>query len=152
MQLAALRVETASGGSWRRLVAVDAVDAGTPLFLFEGKELSYNSSHSLQIGEELHLHGDPDDPGEALNHACEPNARIDVATRTLIALRPIAAGEEVMFNYLTTELDFRAPFHCRCGAPRCFGLIRGYRHLSDADRARVDPLAAPFLRARLGRP
>lgn len=39
-----------------------------------------------------------------LNHSCDPNAVLvetdDVGTQALVALRPIAAGEEVAFAYV----------------------------------------------------
>lgn len=46
-------------------------------------------------------------------------------------LRPIAAGEELSFFYPSTEADMAAPFHCRCGAPGCLGIIDGARRMDN---------------------
>ena len=69
-----------------------------------------------------------------LNPACRPNAA--VMGRRLVAIREIAAGEEVTFNYNCNEYDMESPFRCRCGD--CEGVrVRGYRYLSAADRERL---------------
>ena len=56
-------------------------------------------------------------------HACEPNCRLDLEERLMVAVRPIAAGEAVTFDYETTERWFSHPFWCQCGARRCRGRI-----------------------------
>jgi len=65
-----------------------------------------------------------------LNHSCDPNCEA-VITRGHIwieALRPIAAGTELVYDYQYeddpeyTEEDLRF-YACRCGAPNCRGTI-----------------------------
>jgi hypothetical protein len=56
-------------------------------------------------------------------HACEPNSRIDFEELAMVAVRPIAAGEAVTFDYETTERWFTHPFWCLCGSRRCRGRI-----------------------------
>jgi hypothetical protein len=62
-----------------------------------------------------------------INHSCDPNATLDTGITdtgevwaTVIALRPIAAGQEICY-------DYAFPAHlaepCRCGSPNCRGLI-----------------------------
>lgn len=46
----------------------------------------------------------------------------------LVALRPIAPGEGVTFDYDTTEEDLRGDrggFECHCGAANCRGKVLG---------------------------
>ena len=46
----------------------------------------------------------------------------------LVALRPLAAGETVTFDYDTTEEDLRGErggFECHCGAANCRGEVLG---------------------------
>lgn len=65
-----------------------------------------------------------------INHACDPNCEaVDVKGRIFIdAIRPIAAGEELFYDYAyardksTTEED-EALYQCRCGSPKCRGTI-----------------------------
>ena len=57
------------------------------------------------------------------NHSCDPNTGYDGLN--VIALRPIAPGEELTLDY-ANFLDERAePFECRCGSAQCRGRIIG---------------------------
>ena len=59
------------------------------------------------------------DPLRFTNHSCAPNAvlRIRQGRVEFYAMRDIAPGEEISFNYLTSEWDMAAPFTCGCGTP-----------------------------------
>ena len=89
--------------------------------------------HSIQIAPDLHL-----DPQDAIwrfvNHHCAPNLRIALRDRAMVALRDISVGEELFFNYLSTEWDMHAPFVCNCSAAHCPGMIAGLRYLSSGQR------------------
>jgi len=68
----------------------------------------------------------PANPARYANHSCEPNAELvlDEATGQawLTALRPLAAGDEITFDYGFSLAE--SLFHpCRCGAPECVGRI-----------------------------
>jgi hypothetical protein len=67
------------------------------------------------------MHIEPTGALKYLNHACNPNAHFK--GRDLIALRPIAPGEEITIDYKATETELAAPFQCNCGAPNCAGWI-----------------------------
>jgi len=62
-----------------------------------------------------------------INHSCDPNAWVDAGVTadgqvwaTIIALRPIAIGEEITYDYAFPP-DLAEP--CRCGSANCRGLI-----------------------------
>lgn len=60
---------------------------------------------------------------EFINHGCAPNlvARFDHGRVFLLSLRPIAKGEELLFDYrVRGDID---PIPCRCGAPECRGFL-----------------------------
>jgi hypothetical protein len=61
-------------------------------------------------------------PTNFLNHSCDPNAGYDGAD-AIVALRPIAAGEEIRMDYGTFSFSFDHEFACRCGAPACRGRV-----------------------------
>lgn len=63
------------------------------------------------------------DDAEMFNHSCTPNAGV-VGQILLVARRDIQAGEEVCFDYGTTESD-GCNFECRCNSPKCRGHIQG---------------------------
>jgi len=115
------------------------------VFRLGGVVFSHPDRHSLQLGEDRHLHVPTDKNGlenpdffwRYLNHSCRPNGYINTARLTFVTLREISKGEECTFNYLTTEAEMAVPFTCRCGAVGCFGLIRGSAHLSEAQKEKL---------------
>ncbi len=73
------------------------------------------------------LYFDMVDQTRYINHSCDPNAVVDAGITddghvwaTVTALKAIAVGEELSY-------DYAFPAHlaepCRCGSPRCRGLI-----------------------------
>ena len=63
------------------------------------------------------------DEAELFNHSCDPNAGIRGQV-VLVARRLIETGEEITFDYDTTEVD-SIPFDCNCGTSECRGIIEG---------------------------
>jgi uncharacterized protein len=61
--------------------------------------------------------------GAYLNHSCDPNCEIDEIKRRvwIFALRDIAAGEELLWDY--NLYDDEAPAPCHCGSPKCRGTM-----------------------------
>jgi hypothetical protein len=61
--------------------------------------------------------------GAFLNHSCDPNCEVDeIKGRVWIfALRDIAAGEELVWDYNLYDDEDPAP--CRCGAKNCRGTM-----------------------------
>ena len=86
-------------------------------------------------------------PWHFLNHSCDSN--IMVRGRELVAIRHIRAGVEVTFNYNANEYNLACPFTCHCGSHFCSGEIRGFKHLSRAERQRLWPLLSEHLRSPL---
>lgn len=137
----------------RHLIAVRPIPAGTMIFPLIGRERKTPTRYSVQVGAALHLDQDcAHDITDVvhsyffryMDHHCEPTTII--RDREVIALRDIAQGERVTFNYNTTEYDMAEPFPCRCGSARCIGMVRGARHLTRAQRAKLAPWLADYLR------
>lgn len=63
------------------------------------------------------------DDAERFNHGCSPN--IGICGQIIVqARRDIAAGEELLFDYETTDLGTN-PFPCRCRSSECRGTVDG---------------------------
>lgn len=63
---------------------------------------------------------------DRFNHSCNPNAGVK-GQMLLIARRNISSGEEICFDYETTEqgkVD-GLPFRCHCGSKTCREVITG---------------------------
>lgn len=148
-------VEVRFRGRDAGLFAARPLACGAPVTKVDGVLRSCPGRYSLQVAESAHLHpvlpGDrpKDDPSQRwsfANHGCVPNLRVEVGERQLAALRPIEAGEELVFDYNTTEWDLAEPFACRCGAATCYGTVRGFRHLPPARQDALLHWAAPHIR------
>jgi uncharacterized protein len=81
---------------------------------------------TVQIEDHLFLITKPGEegPGDYINHSCNPNAGIS-GNIGVVAMRDIAANEEVCYDYAMTDGTSYDEFTCACGAPNCRGRITG---------------------------
>ncbi|WP_395788093.1 SET domain-containing protein [Aquimonas sp.] len=82
------------------------------------------------------------DFGRYLNHSCAPNCGGSEYGFEL-ALRDIAAGEQLTNDYATLFLGPTEGFDCRCGAPNCRGAI-SHLQVPSAVQGVHDGLIAAF--------
>lgn len=84
-------------------------------------------SAEIQLAEDLFIApvGQAHREGAMLytNHSCDPNIAIQ-GQIVLVAMRDIAAGEELTHDWATTD-DLDYELECRCGSPNCRGTITG---------------------------
>lgn len=142
------KVEVRPHGDGQALFAAADIAAGERLLALARVFVTTIGRYTIQIDGERHQAG----TGEAddyMNHSCEPSARLDFETLEVFAVRPIAAGDLITFNYLSSEWDMVEPFSCECGSSGCLGIIRGFRHLNADQRQALLHLASPYLRGRL---
>jgi len=124
----------------RGLFAGRAFATGEAILRFEGPVITLadaiakgdDQSNPLQIGDTLYLDIQP--PGVFANHSCDPNTGI-TDDRVLVALRPIAVGEELRYDYSTTMWEGIWTMQCRCGSPKCRGVIDDFPELPAELRA-----------------
>jgi SET domain-containing protein len=84
-----------------------------------------NNEYIFTLDDEFDLDGNvPWNPARFLNHSCAPNceAEVEAGRITIMALRNIAAGEELTFNYGYDLEDYR-DHPCQCGTAECPGFI-----------------------------
>jgi len=86
--------------------------------LYDGAPRTY--LYGLEDGKTII---DGEGMGAYLNHSCDPNCEIDeIKARVwILALRHIAAGEELLWDYNLYDDDDPAP--CHCGSPKCRGTM-----------------------------
>jgi len=132
----------------RGLFAIQDVKAGDILVTYDGPIIDCPTRYSIQIDEDKHIEG-TEESNAFLNHSCSPNAYVDWNGVCLRALRDIMAGEEVTCNYLTTDWELHEKFVCRCGAPNCYGAIRGLKYLSPQQQFQLRPFLPPFMRRKI---
>ena len=150
-------VRAAVGCAGTGVVANAPLAAGVVACRFSGRIVSFATLPQAELCHALWLDGDrwliPDAPARFINHSCDPNCVLaddpaDADAALVVAIRPIAAGEEITFAYDRVDADELAAnknnpayawrpewtFQCRCGAPICRGLVDSYR---PKERARI---------------
>ena len=86
--------------------------------LYDGTSRTY--LYGLEDGKTVI---DGEGMGAYLNHSCDPNCEVDEIKGQvwIFALRNIAAGEELVWDY--NLYDDEAPAPCSCGGPNCRGTM-----------------------------
>jgi uncharacterized membrane protein YeiB len=131
------------------LHAVHPFAPGEVVVPLEGHPVVQPTRFTIQVGTDSHVApiSERASPWGSMNHSCDPNLAIDVSRRVIVARRPIAAGDELCFDYHTTEWELHEPFICRCAGPQCVGLVRGFAHLPPARQQLLLGHAAPHIQA-----
>jgi hypothetical protein len=121
----------------------DTVLLGVP-----GRPAPGNHSHANQVSlSEWVLE---DGNGPKVNHSCDPNCGVRINPAVggfdFVARRPIAAGEEITFDYaMRNYVIEHFPERCLCATALCRGRVTGWRDLPDARKAAYGDLVAPYL-------
>lgn len=116
--------------------AAAPIREGALILRFAGPILRYADTtpetYALQIGPDRYI-GASGALDDYVNHSCDPNAGHHVRgdTTDLVALRDIAEGEQITFDYSTTLDEDDFTFDCRCSAKNCRGVMRDGKHLPD---------------------
>jgi SET domain-containing protein len=104
----------------------------------------------IQIAEGFHLVALSEDEYEPvmlfLNHSCEPNVGF-AGNVVLVAMRDIAAGEELTTDYAFFDLT-DTTMECECGRPSCRGVVSGDDWRRPDLQARFGPYFSAYLRRR----
>ena len=131
-----MKLSIRQGIHGRGVFTEERIAAGTRIIRFTGPLLRYaeTTPHSLalQVGRDRYI-GASGGFDDFVNHSCEPNAgfKIKGTTADLRAIRDIAAGEEILFDYSTTLDEDDFTMACQCGTPSCRKIIGDGKHLPD---------------------
>jgi hypothetical protein len=106
---------------------------GTQLTKEQADEIYEDSprTYLFGIGNGDHV-VDGDGIAAFINHSCDPNCETDeIDGRILvIAIRNIAAGEELVYDYNLYDGEPDDPAPCHCGTKKCRGTLYGDRGLA----------------------
>ena len=124
-------VEPIEGKGWGA-VADEPIAAGETVAAFGGwivprtvlDTLSEDRRfRSIQVDADLYLTSNEEpEAGDFLNHSCDPNCGM-ADSILLVAMRDIAPGEELTFDYAMCDTTDYAEFTCRCGTEQCRGVF-----------------------------
>src|SRR5438876_465509 len=134
----------------RGMFATQPIACGTCLVVCQGwlvkSDAVADDWHAMQVGPDEWLCSAGENLDDCINHSCEPNAGFVTGEPALFALRDIAAGEQIGWDYSTSISENGWTLECCCGAPTCRRMIRSWFELSDAERTRLNSTALLYLR------
>tara|TARA_A100001037_G_scaffold160866_1_gene144876 strand:- start:1069 stop:1593 length:525 start_codon:yes stop_codon:yes gene_type:complete len=121
----------------RGLFAAEAIDAGE-IVVVKGGHVMITTERDkvgerlgpaeIQIGDGLFIGPVAEAERESgmmhLNHSCDPNLGIQ-GQIVHVAMRDIAAVEELTFDYAMNDNEEYEAMVCNCGTPRCRGVVSG---------------------------
>jgi hypothetical protein len=129
-----MKLAVRDGTHGRGVFAEKPIPTGGFIARFTGRFLRYAqtsaSTYALQIGPDLYI-GESGGVDDLFNHSCDPNAGVKISgtSAELRAIKDIAPGEEIAFDYSTTLDEGDFTMSCRCGSPSCRGVIGDGRDL-----------------------
>jgi uncharacterized protein len=153
------KLEARHGPEGCGVYAVQPLQAGELVTAWGGEVFSHDEfmalpeklrSLSVQVEEDLYLVSVKVGPADCFNHSCDPNAGMD-GQIVLVALRDIAVGEQVCFDYAMTDGTPYDEFECECGSDICRKTITGEDWKQPELWERYKGHFAPYLQRRIDR-
>ena len=147
----------------RRAVALRPIAAGAVIAAFGGRcvtraefdELGVDrlgvdqQRRSIQIDDDLYMAGAPEaEPADFVQHACAPNCGMRGSVM-VVAMRDIAMGEALSYDYAMCDGSDYDEFECRCGAPQCRGKVTGQDWMLPELQLRYRGFFSPYLARRI---
>jgi hypothetical protein len=86
------------------------------------------------IQKDWNLHVELDEPARSLNHSCNPNTGVvdnSYGAYDFVATTSILLGEEITFDYETTEYEIIFAGQCLCTTAECRGRAMGFKYRTD---------------------
>ncbi len=149
---------TATPGKGYGNFAVESIAAGEVIAAFGGRCVTREEFdllpvgqqvRSVQIDEHLYMAGTLEpEPAEFINHSCEPNCLVSGSV-VLVAGRDISVGEELVYDYATTDGSDYDEFECACGTASCRGKITGHDWMLPELQIRYRGSFSPYLAKRI---
>ena len=118
------------------LFAAQEIKQGTKILRYIGEKIPCEDSERRLAAGNVYIFGlneryaidgsTPKNTARFINHSCDPNCQTEQFGNTIwiVAIRDIASGEELTYNY-GYEIDDAPAEPCHCGAQHCCGYILG---------------------------
>jgi hypothetical protein len=104
--------------------------------------------YGFQCG--VDLYSSPEGLSREMNHSCDPNTWWSGST-SLVACRVIEAGEEITYDYSTSDVDHVFEMKCGCGSPLCRGTVSNRDYLDPEWQQRYGTNLPPHVLAAIER-
>lgn len=115
---------------WGVFADCDFGEGETVLCSQEVASSTERDSHTIQVDWDKHVRLDY--PSHCLNHCCHASVGVvdnNLGAYDFVARRNLKAGDEITFDYDTTEWELAASFSCSCDdIPDCRGKVDGFKN------------------------
>lgn len=144
------RIEIKSAGlKGLGVFTLDAIKAGEVVVCGQPISLTNKrTDYSFQTGLDRHV--ELDEPARRINHSCNPNLGIrnnEVGGYDFIAIRASDSGEELTWDYCTTEyVSIAIKGTCLCNSAICRKRITGYKSLPENIKQKYRNYVADYLK------
>lgn len=101
-------------------------------------------SRCLAIDKNIWIYPLRNNPWWYINHSCEPNVGLRGKV-TVVAMKNITKGEEIVIDYAITEDDPYWRMNCKCEKNNCRKIIKSVRFLSEKIFKKYKPFIPKFL-------
>lgn len=132
----------------------DLVLSSTPTMRTKTRDM-----YTVQIDWDMHTLMDM--PAVLINHSCEGNVGIRNNNNKIrddddagapggafdfLAQRPISKGDELTWDYESSEWELSIPFQCACGCASCRGKLRGFKESGETIKQQYGDHYADYLK------
>lgn len=155
-----------NGIEGRGAFAIAPINKGEIVFIKGGYILSKDNMliekvgyNYWPLGEDIYLAPKKDSEREEIsrllvcvNHSCNPNCGLR-GEITGVAMRDISIGEELTMDYAMLDDDANKEynFQCKCGDPKCRGIITGKDWLLPELQKRYNGFFAAYLQEKINK-
>jgi hypothetical protein len=132
-----IKVVDGSKDVGRKAIAAKDLKIGTVINEFYAPVFRHPTMHTVCLTNGIHIA--PTFGAECISHACGLDTNVsmvvqpDAKSCKVVITRDTACGEDLVFNYNTTEWTMSCPFQCSCHVCQNEGksrTVRGFAHLS----------------------
>jgi len=137
-----IRVTEAKVIEGKGLVVTKFIAKGEVVSKLEPNQRTYRISYILGLSDEqqdayMHYCYQCDEDNvvcedgdeKYMNHSCDPSTWW-LDDETMVARRDLQAGDELTYDYATTDIDMPFSMDCQCGSENCRGTISHTDYLS----------------------
>jgi len=127
----------------KALTATEDIPEETVIFIYSDTYTNLRTRTSIQVGKDKHI--EAGDYASYTNHSCEPNSKIasktdceqNSATVKLITIKPVKKGEELSFDYASTESVLTKKLQgtaCLCNSDKCRKTVKSFSELTHKEQ------------------
>jgi uncharacterized protein len=140
------------------IFAVEDIKEGEPINVFGGIAVPRSEIHEyrklvshagVQVSDDFFIVPASNEEVKEqgiFNHSCEPSVGFNSSV-TMVAIRDISVGEELVMNYAFMEMDFES-FECKCGTSMCRKVIDSNTWQDSEFQRQYGRYYSPYIQAK----